>query len=171
MALQVGELYANLKLRMDDFENKLDRAENRMASAGHRFDSIFDGIRTAGLYATAGLAIGFGAMAYAGVKANSDTQQFLATMTRLTGSTSQAKKELENLKKFAAETPFEMSDLKQGELIMRAVGVQTDKWRTAIGDTAAAWGSAGKTYSDVVQAIADAQTGELERLNSFSLAA
>jgi hypothetical protein len=123
----------------------------------------------AGLYATAGIAIGFGAAAYAGVKANSDTQQFLATMTKLTGSTEQAKIELQNLKTFAAQTPFEMGDLKQGELIMRAVGLETGKWRTAIGDTAAAWKAAGKNYSDVVQAIADSQTGELERLKEFGI--
>jgi hypothetical protein len=169
MALQVGELYASLTLRKGQFDSELNQAKRKMENTGHRFDSIFDGIRTAGLYATAGLAIGFGAAAYAGVKANSDTQQFLATMTKLTGSTEQAKKELQNLKTFAAQTPFEMGDLKQGELIMRAVGLETGKWRIAIGDTAAAWKAAGKNYSDVVQAIADAQTGELERLKEFGI--
>jgi hypothetical protein len=169
MALQVGELYASLTLRKGQFDQALNQAEGRM----HRFDqsmqNTFDGIRTAGLYATAGLVVGFGAAAYAGVKANSDTEQFLATMTRLTGSTEKAKAELQNLKEFAKQTPFEMSDLKQGELIMRAVGLQTEKWRETIGDTAAAWKSAGKSYQDVVQAIADAQTGELERLKEFGI--
>lgn len=169
MALQVGELYATLTLRKGQFDSELNQAERKMQNTGHKFDSIFDGIRTAGLYATAGLAIGFGAAAYAGIKANSDTQQFLATMTRLTGSTSKAKDELQKLKTFAAQTPFNLNDLKQGELIMRAVGVDTDKWRGAIGDTAAAWKSAGKNYVDVVQAIADAQTGELERLKEFGI--
>jgi hypothetical protein len=169
MALQVGELYASLTLRKGQFDSELNQAERKMDHTGKRFDSIFDGIRTAGLYATAGLAIGFGAAAYAGIKANSDTQQFLATMTKLTGSTSEAKKQLQELKTFAANTPFTMGDLKQGELIMRAVGLETGKWRTAIGDTAAAWKTAGKSYVDVVQAIADSQTGELERLKEFGI--
>lgn len=169
MALQVGELYASLTLRKNQFDQALDQAENRMERFDDSMQRTFDGILTAGLYATAGLAVGFGAAAYAGVKANSDTEQFLATMTRLTGSTEKAKAELQNLKEFAKQTPFEMSDLKQGELIMRAVGLQTEKWRETIGDTAAAWKSAGKTYNDVVQAIADAQTGELERLKEFGI--
>lgn len=197
MALQVGELYALLTVKDGQFNSKMaesrakltalgssidsvDRQTNKLGNTlensakkardfGNDYEDVLHGIRMAGLLATAGLAIGFGAAAYFGVKANSDTEQFLATMTRLTGSTEKAKQELQKLKEFAKSTPFEMADLKQGELIMRAVGLETDRWRETIGDTAAAWKSAGKSYMDVVQAIADAQTGELERLKEFGI--
>lgn len=162
MALQVGELYGLLELDTNPFDKAMGGVKNKMSGLG-------------GLVAGAAVGIGaaltgaFAAAGAAGVKANSDTEQFMATMEVLTGSTAKAKEEMEKLKEFAAATPFSMDDLKKGELTMRAVGVSTDKWRTSIGDTAAAFASTGKSYTDVVDAIADAQTGELERLKEFGI--
>ncbi len=169
MALRIGELYGLLTLRSQDFVRGLRSAKRNMMGMKQDWDNALESLHSRAAWAGVGIAAAFGYAAYAGVKANSDTQQFLATMTRLTGSTKQAKEELAKLKKFAIETPFEMEDLKKGELIMRAVGLETDRWRQTIGDTAAAWKSAGKSYEDVVQAIADAQTGELERLKEFGI--
>jgi len=169
MALKVGELYGLLRLNTEPFDRGIEKSKAKLHTLGKEYEGMLDRLRSAAVYTAAGLGVIGAAAAYIGVKANSDTEQFLATMTRLTGSTEKARKELEKLKKFAQTTPFDMEDLKKGELIMRAVGLETDKWRQTIGDTAAAWRSAGKTYEDVVQAIADAQTGELERLKEFGI--
>lgn len=68
---------------------------------------------------------------------------------------------------YANKTPFETGDIVDGTVKLQSYGLEAQKVLPYIGDMAAAM---GKGMDQAVEAVADAQTGELERLN-FSLVA
>lgn len=167
--MEIFKLFGSIFIDNDGANKSLDDTDNKGVTVAGTLGRIGTVAMAAGSMVATGLGIAASAVGAFGLKANADTEQFMATMEVLTGSTEKAKEEFAKLKQFAATTPFGMDDLKQGELTMRAVGIETDKWRKTIGDTAAAFASTGKSYQDVVDAIADAQTGELERLKEFGI--
>lgn len=68
---------------------------------------------------------------------------------------------------YANKTPFETGDIVDGTVKLQSYGLEAQKVLPYIGDMAAA---IGKGMDQAVEAVADAQTGELERL-IFSLVA
>ena len=68
---------------------------------------------------------------------------------------------------FANATPFETEEIVNGFVKLESYGVKTTKEvTTAVGDMA---GVMGKSFDQAVEAVADAQTGELERLKEFGI--
>ena len=68
---------------------------------------------------------------------------------------------------FANKTPFETDSIVEATVRLQSYGIDAQKTMTQIGDMA---GVMNKDIMQAVEAVADAQTGELERL-AFSLAA
>ncbi len=66
----------------------------------------------------------------------------------------------------ANKTPFEGGQLVEGAAKFEAMGMSAKKWLTLTGDMAAA---TNKDYDQAVEALIDAQTGELERLKEFGI--
>ncbi|KMT23010.1 tape measure protein [Clostridium cylindrosporum] len=67
---------------------------------------------------------------------------------------------------FANKTPFETDELVQATVKLQSYGVEAQKTLPMVGDMASAM---GKGLDQAVEAIADAQTGELERLKEFGI--
>lgn len=67
---------------------------------------------------------------------------------------------------YANKTPFETSDIVDGTVKLQSYGLEAQKVLPYIGDMAAAM---GKGMDQAVEAVADAQTGELERLKEFGI--
>lgn len=67
---------------------------------------------------------------------------------------------------FANKTPFETDEIVQATVKLTSYGVEAKKTLPLIGDMA---GVMGKSMDQAVEAIADAQTGELERLKEFGI--
>lgn len=68
---------------------------------------------------------------------------------------------------FANKTPFETDSVVEATVRLQSYGIEAQNVMTQIGDMA---GVMNKDLMQAVEAVADAQTGELERL-TFSLAA
>ena len=68
---------------------------------------------------------------------------------------------------FANRTPFETDSVVEATVRLQSYGIEAQKVMTQIGDMA---GVMNKDLMQAVEAVADAQTGEVERL-TFSLAA
>lgn len=68
---------------------------------------------------------------------------------------------------FANKTPYETDEIVEATVKLTSYGVEAKKTLPLIGDMASVM---GKSVDQAVEAIADAQTGELERL-TFSLVA
>lgn len=68
---------------------------------------------------------------------------------------------------FANATPFDTKEIVGGFVKLESYGVKTTKEvTTAVGDMA---GVMNKSFDQAVEAVADAQTGELERLKEFGI--
>lgn len=113
-----------------------------------------------------------GRLADVGVHALSTAANFERMKTALAttlGGTEAAAKAFEQLQGFAAATPYSLEEVTNGFLKLKARGLDgSDRALRAWGDTASAM---GKSLDDMVEAVADATTGEFERLKEFGIRA
>jgi len=173
---------ANLR-RMHDSWGALNKEGGRFAglSGLSRFASIGSGARGHFGEATAA-AQDFAAKATvaAGVAAYAFKSQFLdvasqaetfetilTTLNR--GDKGAAKEQLAWISEFAAKTPYELAGVTDAFVKLRAYGMDPmPGLLKVLGDTAS---SMGKPLESAVEAIADAVTGENERLKEFGIKA
>jgi phage tail tape-measure protein len=96
-------------------------------------------------------------------------ERFRTILTTLEGSSAKADKSMAWISDFAAKTPFAMKEVTDNFVKLRAYGLEPmDGTLRTLGDTAAAM---GKPLESAVEAIADAVTGENERLKEFGIKA
>lgn len=92
-----------------------------------------------------------------------------SSLKTVTGSSAAAEREMAWLKDFAKSTPFGLAQATDGFVKMKALGL--DPTRAALnsfGNTASAM---GKDLNQMIEAVADASTGEFERLKEFGIKA
>lgn len=90
-----------------------------------------------------------------------------AQLITATGSADKAAIAFEEIKKFAKETPYGLSQATEGFAKLKNLGLEPsiDSLKS-YGNTAAAM---GKDLSQMIEAVADATTGEFERLKEFGI--
>ena len=101
-------------------------------------------------------------------KQSADMESYMATLEQLTGSQELAAQQMQRLLDFAKQTPFELPGLIEATVKLKAYGIEADAVLGTLGDTASAM---GKPINLAVEALADAQTGEFERLKEFGIKA
>lgn len=122
---------------------------------------------SAGLAAVA--AFGVGSTLGQIVTVNAQFEKFGATLETVLGSSDEADKALAWISDFAAKTPYELSEVTESFVKLSAYGIDPVSGSLeAAGDAAAAM---GKPIEQAVEAIADAMTGENERLKEFGIRA
>lgn len=90
-----------------------------------------------------------------------------AGLVTATGSAEGAKVAFDSLQNFAATTPYSLQQVTEGFTKLVNYGLNpSEKALTAYGNTASAL---GKDLSQMVEAVADATTGEFERLKEFGI--
>jgi phage tail tape-measure protein len=96
-------------------------------------------------------------------------EQFRTVLETVEGSSSKAARSMDWVSEFAAKTPYELDQVMDAFVKLRAYGMNpTDGLLRTLGDTASAM---GKPLIMAVEAIADAVTGENERLKEFGIKA
>lgn len=96
-------------------------------------------------------------------------QKLEAVLVNTLGSRSKAQDALNDIKQFAAETPFSVQQLSQAFVKLANQGfVPTRQELRKLGDLAS---STGKDFDQLAEAIIDAQVGEFERLKEFGIRA
>lgn len=96
-------------------------------------------------------------------------ERFQAILETTEGSSDKARTALNWVSEFAAKTPFELEEVTEGFVKLRAYGLDpVHGLMKSLGDASAAM---GKPLSQAVEAIADAVTGENERLKEFGIKA
>jgi len=108
----------------------------------------------------------FAGLGKATIGANANMEQYRNTLATVLKSWEKADQTLAWVEKFAAKTPFEIPELVEATARLETYGITAKDTLTDIGNMASVM---GKPLMQAVEAVADAQTGELERL-SFSLA-
>lgn len=116
-----------------------------------------------------GLGVGLAEIATNGVKTIAVFQQLDAQLKTVTGSSGAAAREFVVLQKFAAETPFQLQEVVTAFTKLKALGLDPSiEALRSYGNTASAM---GKSLDQVIEAVADASTGEFERLKEFGIMA
>jgi hypothetical protein len=103
------------------------------------------------------------------VETTAKFQKFEAVLTNTLGSKSGAQKALQDIKQFAASTPFAVDELTDSYVKLANQGFKpTIEQMRNLGDLAS---SQGKSFDQLTEAIIDAQAGEFERLKEFGIRA
>lgn len=119
----------------------------------------------AGLFAGASFLGGVGKL----VAVQREFDVLNSSLITVSGSAEIAAREFEWIEKFAKETPFGLAQATQGFVKMKALGLDpTRASLTSFGNTASAM---GKDLNQMIEAVADASTGEFERLKEFGIKA
>ena len=94
-------------------------------------------------------------------------EKFKTVLETLEGSSAKAKISMDWVSDFAAKTPFELDQVMDSFVKLKSYGLDPTKGLLeSLGDTASAM---GKPIIQAVEAIADAITGENERLKEFGI--
>lgn len=114
-------------------------------------------------------AAGIGWFTKSALEATASMEQMETALTVLEGSPEKARAATEWISNFAAKTPYELGQVSEAFIKMRSYGIDpTDGSLRTLGDTASAM---GKDPLQAVEALADALTGENERLKEFGIKA
>jgi len=120
-----------------------------------------------GALAVALPVVAIGAMAAKIFEATAAVQTMKASLTTVIGDAGQAGQAFDALAAFAAKTPFTLDQAVTGFTKLVALGLTpSERAMTSYGNTAAAM---GKDLNQMIEAVADASTGEFERLKEFGI--
>ena len=95
-----------------------------------------------------------------------DLEGYKMQLETATKDTKKASEIMQYAIDMANKTPFEGGELVEGAAKFEAMGLSAKKWLTYAGDMAAA---TNKSFDQSVEALIDAQAGELERLKEFGI--
>ena len=111
-----------------------------------------------------------GAMAVKAGQAQAQVQTMgVALETAMGGNIQLAKEAQKNITDFASKTPYALEEVMTAFVKLKNMGLDpSNEALTAYGDTASAM---GKSLNDMIEAVADASTGEFERLKEFGIRA
>ena len=118
-----------------------------------------------------GLFAGLSASAFVGklVDVQRQFDVLNSSLVTVTGSSAAAAREFAWIKQFAATTPFQLAEVTSAFVKMKALGLDASQAAlTSYGNTASAM---GKSLNQMIEAVADAATGEFERLKEFGIRA
>jgi hypothetical protein len=117
----------------------------------------------------AAVGAAFAIVATKAIQAAAQVQSWKASLQTVTGSAKAADSAYRGLVEFAAKTPFTLDQSVEGFVKLRALGLSTSEAiMTSYGNTSAAM---GKSMTQMIEAVADATTGEFERLKEFGIKA
>ena len=152
VGIDASSLRSGMNATIRDLNRLSGQAERGIGPA---MDKIGAGLLVVGTAA----ATGFGAAVAAGIKANSNMEQYRATLETVMGDSEKAAKKLDWVKQYAAKTPFEIPELIESTVKLQAMGLEAEKMLPIAADMASVFKSSGKTVGDATEAINDAMMG------------
>lgn len=163
MAVQISGNTASFNKAMSESSKSLDKfgkqakqSEGIASKFGKQLLSI-------------GAGIGITAIGKQIFDVTAEFQKLAAVLNNTLGSQSLAAAALNDIKTFAAQTPFGVQELTASFVKLANQGFKpTIEQLRNLGDIAA---SQGKSFDQLTEAIIDAQTGEFERLKEFGIRA
>lgn len=158
-----------IRLRAD-----IARLQQDMTAARRSVDTAMSGVtKSVEIAKNALLALGVGIglkdLVMQVVDAQREFDKLNASLVTATGSVSGAGQAFSALQRFAAQTPYSVTEATEAFIKLRNLGLNPgEKALTSYGNTAA---SMGKNLNQLIEAVADATTGEFERLKEFGIKA
>ncbi|WP_414899346.1 tape measure protein [Rhizobium cremeum] len=150
-------------------EADLKRFQKGMSDAEKGITAFAARAATVMAAAAAAGAAGMGALGKSVISTSAEFEGYQATLETIEGSADKAKASLDWVAEFAKTTPYEIGDVTQAFVRLKAYGIDPlDGTLKAAGDAGSAMGVG---LMSGVEAIADAITGENERLKAFGITA
>ena len=142
---------------------KVNAANDDMAKSAKSTTSAFK------LLGGAMAALGVGALVTSFARTVTESERLKGSLKTMTGSTEDAAFAFSELERFAAQTPFTLDQSVEGFIKLKALGLDpSERALRSYGNTSAAM---GKDMMQMIEAVADASTGEFERLKEFGIKA
>ena len=137
------------------------------ASSGGRLSAALDRIKMLGAVALGVLSVAAVGVGHSIVETQREFDKLNAQLITATGSTENAAKAFKELQAFAKTTPYDLAQSVEGFAKLKNLGLDPsiDSLKS-FGNTAAAM---GKDLNQMIEAVADATTGEFERLKEFGI--
>lgn len=111
--------------------------------------------------------VGLAALGAEFIRVNAEVGKFRAQLNTVTGSVTQASAAWDNLNKFAAQTPFTLDQAVKAFITLKARGLDASmESMRAYADLASAMGT---DVNNMAMAVADAATGQFERILEFGI--
>ena len=153
--------------------DKLDKYGKEAEEAGKKSRKLKDETQGVGqaLGSLRGLLGGLGLAAFTKdlIDTNKEFSLLRASLETVTGSSQAAEQAFNRISDFAASTPFDLQQVTEAFIKLKALGLDPSKEAlTSYGNTASAM---GKSLNQMIEAVADAATGEFERLKEFGIKA
>lgn len=175
MAGKLGVLTLNLVARIGQFVEPMKNAERQTKTSASNMQRDFEEADK-GISMSAkniGLSLAGVAASYVSIDRLINTQRTFdklnAGLITATGSAEGAAAAFDSLQKFAKETPYGLEQSVGAFIKLTNLGLKpSEAALTSYGNTAAAM---GKDLDQMIEAVADATTGEFERLKEFGIKA
>jgi len=151
-ALNDGTVKIGTELDQTGFKTGLNGLESSASKGFGGVGKVASAMATATVAALAAVGAGMGAAATVGLKYNSQMENYMASFTTMLGDESTALQKVEELKKLAAATPYEMGDLADGTKTLLAFGI------------------ANKDTTADLTMLGDISLGNVEKLKSLTMA-
>ena len=157
--------FISLRRSLGNFGNYAQQQFQNSKEKANAFFSILKRIATA-------LAAGF--TIKTAIDGAGNIEQYRNTLETVLKDSDMARKKLAWASRFANKTPFETDEVVSGMTKLQSYGIEGDRvlkttnrtYLEMIGDMASGM---GKSFDQAIEAIADARTGELERLKEFGI--
>lgn len=139
--------------------------QKQIMAMSERGDRAFATGRTAGA-----IGVGIAAALALPLKAAADMESMNVSLkTSFQGNAKAAGQAFDDINKFAVKNSYGLEEVMTGFIKLKNMGLDPgEEALTAYGNTASAM---GKSLNDMVEAVADAATGEFERLKEFGIKA
>ena len=143
--------------------NRTERNLNSLSSTARASSAALSGL--------AGVLGGLSAAQFSKsiFEVNKEMQSLRVSLETVTGSAKNAQIAFDGIQQFASKTPYSVKEITEAFIKMKALGLSpTEAALTSFGNTASAM---GKSLKQMIEAVADASTGEMERLKEFGIKA
>jgi phage-related minor tail protein len=163
LQVQIGAVITDLERNLAKATKSLQKFSNKSKALGKQFASTG---KTMSMSLSLPLAI-LGGLA---VKTAADFETLGVSLnTTFKGNEKAAKAAFQQIIEFASKTPFQVEQVASAFIKLKNMGLDpSEKALRSYGDTASAM---GKSLDQMVEAVADAATGEFERLKEFGIKA
>lgn len=159
--------YFKLNGTLDGFDSKLNKSNSAVSKASSSMGTVAASVvALTASYISLNKAMEF---ATSSLKVAASFEKLSTVMKTLEGSSAKAQQSMAWVEEFAKKTPYELTQVTEAFVKLRSYGLNpTTGLLKTLGDASSAM---GKNLEDAVEAMADAVTGENERLKSFGIRA
>jgi len=169
--MTIEELNVKVTADISDLKRDLSRMERSVKSSAKKSETAMSaGMKRIGGAIVAAFSVqAVISFSRAVIDVRSEFEKFEAVLTNTLGSAGSAKLALLDIKEMAARTPFSVAELSGAFVKLTNYGLQPSmEAMRQYGDLASA---VGKGFDQLAEAVADATTGEFERLKEFGIKA